>query len=295
MTTASSIAEVQDTRSSHNVAQRLRAVQEALVRLAAEPSLAALAADAPRELCGECGLDRAMLTSLHDGKLAFASAAHPGDPERELRFPLLARTTRINLLDCPPELEAVSTQRPVLVDDPAHQLGVFRPLVLETETSGYVVAPVVHPGGQTLGLLHADRFGGPPLDEIDREIVAIFAAGLGAVMRGVVVPPSARLAEGFAEVVRNAAAVPGGWAWAPQAGALSELTAREREVLDLLAIGASNQTIAETLVVSEATVKSHVRGVLRKLEAANRTEAVARYHGLVGGAFGAPTSSWPAS
>ncbi len=285
MTTASSIVDVLEARGSETPARRLRAAREALAGLASEPNLAALVADAPRELCAECGLDRAMLTSLHDGKLAFASAAHPGDPERELRFPLLARTTRINLLDCPPELEAVTTQRPVLVEDPQHELGVFRPLVIETETSGYVVAPVVH-GRQTLGLLHADRFDGPPLDEFDRELVSIFAMGLGAVMRGVSVPATGRLAEGFAEVVRHAAAVPGGWAWAPQAGALSELTGREREVLDLLTIGASNQTIAETLVVSEATVKSHVRGVLRKLEAANRTEAVARYHGLVGGAFG---------
>ena len=61
-----------------------------------------------------------MLTSLHHGKLAFASSAHPGDPEREVRFPMLARTTRINLVDCPPELEAFTTQRPVLVEDPQH-------------------------------------------------------------------------------------------------------------------------------------------------------------------------------
>jgi DNA-binding CsgD family transcriptional regulator len=286
MTTTATIADAQTARTAQTPAQRLRAVQEALARLASEPSLAALVADAPRELCTHCGLDRAMLTSLHDGKLAFASAAHPGNPEREIRFPMLARTTRINLVDCPPELEAFTTQRPVLVEDPQHSLGVFRPLVLETETSGYVVAPVVHGGGQTLGLVFADRFCGPPLDEFDRELVGVFATGLGAVMRGVEVSSASGLADGFAEVVRHAAAVPGGWAWAPQAGALSELTAREREVLDLLAVGASNQTIAETLFVSETTVKSHVRGVLRKLEAANRTEAVARYHGLIGGALG---------
>ena len=227
-----------------------------------------------------------MLTSLHDGRLAFASAAHPGNPERESRFPMLARTTRINLLDCPPELEAVTTQRPVLVDDPQNSAGVFRPLVIETKTAGYVVAPLVH-GGQTLGLVHADRFDyGPPLDELDAELVGVFAIGLGATMTGVAAPTAGRLADGFAEVVRMGAAVPGGWAWSPRAGALSALTAREREVLDLLAVGASNQSIADTLVVSETTIKSHVRGVLRKLEAANRTEAVARYHALVGGSLG---------
>ncbi len=48
----------------------------------------------------------------------------------------------------------------------------------------------------------------------------------------------------------------------------------------LLASGASNNAIAATLVVSEATVKTHVRGVLRKLDVANRTEAVACYHAL---------------
>ncbi len=285
MATSPSIVEAQEARVSLSAAQRLRAVQKALARLSAEPSLAAFVAGAPRELSLGCGLDRAMLTSLHDGKLAYASSAHPGDPERELRFPRLARTARVSLLDCPPELEAVTTQRPVLVDDPLNRLGVFRPLVVETATRGYVVAPVVHVG-QTIGLLHADRFHGPALDEFDAELVAVFAMGLGAAMRGVAVPAGGQLSEGFADVVRHAASVPGGWAWTPQAGALSELTAREREVLDLLAIGASNQTIAETLIVSEPTVKSHVRGVLRKLEAANRTEAVARYHSLVGGSRG---------
>ena len=286
MTTTATTADAHAKAFPQTPAQRLRAVQEALTRLASVPTLEGLVADAPRELCTHCGLDRAMLTSLHHGKLAFASAAHPGDPEREVRFPMLARTTRIKLVDCPPELEAFTTQRPVLVEDPQHSRGVFRPLVLETETSGYIVAPVVHGGGQILGMLFADRFAGPSLDEFDRELVSVFATGLGAVMRGVAVPSGGGLVDGFAEVVRHAAAVPGGWAWAPQAGVLSELTTREREVLDLLAIGASNQTIAETLVVSETTVKSHVRGVLRKLEAANRTEAVARYHGLVGGALG---------
>jgi len=58
---------------------------------------------------------------------------------------------------------------------------------------------------------------------------------------------------------------------------LSEpLTQRELEILRLLAVGASNQDIANQLVIALATVKKHVSNVLSKLGAHNRAEAVAR-------------------
>lgn len=56
-----------------------------------------------------------------------------------------------------------------------------------------------------------------------------------------------------------------------------ELTARQKEVLALVAEGLANRAIAQRLVVSETTIKSHLREILRRLDAANRTEAVARY------------------
>lgn len=55
------------------------------------------------------------------------------------------------------------------------------------------------------------------------------------------------------------------------------LTKRELEVLALIAHGAPNARIADKLTIAEATVKSHVRTILRKLHATNRTEAVSRY------------------
>ncbi len=57
---------------------------------------------------------------------------------------------------------------------------------------------------------------------------------------------------------------------------IEPLTARELEVLGLLAAGRSNRRIAAELVVTLDTVKKHVGRVLNKLGAANRTEAVAR-------------------
>jgi LuxR family maltose regulon positive regulatory protein len=74
--------------------------------------------------------------------------------------------------------------------------------------------------------------------------------------------------------VPDAAAVPG----TPEV-----LTSREIQVLRLVAAGASNADIAETLVVSIHTAKTHVRHVMTKLTARSRTEAVAlaRGHGLL--------------
>jgi DNA-binding NarL/FixJ family response regulator len=53
----------------------------------------------------------------------------------------------------------------------------------------------------------------------------------------------------------------------------SDLTPRELEVLDLVATGASNRQIAETLFVSERTARTHVSAILTKLDLVSRTQA----------------------
>jgi DNA-binding NarL/FixJ family response regulator len=57
-------------------------------------------------------------------------------------------------------------------------------------------------------------------------------------------------------------------------GANSDLTDRERQVLDLLVEGKSNREIGEKLSIADATVKCHVSNILVKLNAVDRTQAV---------------------
>jgi DNA-binding NarL/FixJ family response regulator len=57
---------------------------------------------------------------------------------------------------------------------------------------------------------------------------------------------------------------------------LEELTAREIEVLGLMAQGKTNQAIAKSLFITKATVKVHVRRIIAKLRVSDRTQAVVR-------------------
>jgi len=68
----------------------------------------------------------------------------------------------------------------------------------------------------------------------------------------------------------------------PHQAAVDELTGRELEVLGLIARGFNNREIAETMVISEKTVKTHVSSILGKLHLEDRTQAAiyALRHGL---------------
>lgn len=80
-----------------------------------------------------------------------------------------------------------------------------------------------------------------------------------------------------AEISRVLAAFPApGDPRTGQPALVEELTGREIEVLRLLALGLSNREMAERLVVSEGTVKTHVHHLIAKLNAQSRTQAVAK-------------------
>ena len=68
-------------------------------------------------------------------------------------------------------------------------------------------------------------------------------------------------------------AEPDGPAPGPQLTGLGSLTRREQDVLGFIARGHSNADMAEVFVISEGTVKTHVKRVLSKLELRDRTQA----------------------
>jgi DNA-binding NarL/FixJ family response regulator len=58
-----------------------------------------------------------------------------------------------------------------------------------------------------------------------------------------------------------------------KASKISDLTKREKEVLNELAKGKSNKEIASSLFITEKTVKTHVSNILAKLQLSDRTQA----------------------
>ena len=162
----------------------------------------------------------------------------------------------------------------------------------------YAVA-AVRLAGKTVGLLHADRAGGRlPLDQLDRELAALYAEGLAhvferAVLREQVQRRHAQLqsaAQWIGGQMRELATEEApGHARTLQGDdreAAAILTARELEVLRLVARGFSNRAIATALTLGEGTVKYHVKNILRKLRARSRTQAVSRYMRLYGDSEG---------
>ena len=242
---------------------------------------------APRFACQALELDRAMLLHISGNSIVSGTAWWGGDQIAASDFARFLRAAHPQLTSCPPEFEAVQRQLPILVTDAQKRDDVYRPLVHAARADAYIVAPMIR-GDRVIGLLHADRYpvAGRPLDELDRDLLWTFATGLAdlvdrAAGRGLQ-GNGWRPDDEPVEEMPLAAAV-GPSVASVSSGPLTLLTSREHEVLSLLAEGASNASIATRLVISEATVKSHVRHILRKLRAANRTEAVIRYQTLVAG------------
>lgn len=254
--------------------------------------------ETPRELvdaaCGEIRraghFDRVILSCVDGSHWVPRRASFDGAPGEADRFIEAQGAGGVRLQPALPEADVVRRQRPVLVADeqPA------APSIVEAlEGVAYVAAPV-RSAGRVLGMIHADRHAsGAGVDSLDLDVVWAFAEAFGpladsALLRRYVQTRRAvvrqrldhvsRLLEELAEAEVQFPVVRRIGAGHPTLSASgSDLTRREREVLGLMARGASNREIGETLYVAIGTVKGHVRNILRKLGAVNRAEAVSWY------------------
>ncbi len=269
----------------------LGALREALGRLRSVLDVRELGERAVRELCVSLGFDRAVLFQVEGEYLVAESAWFSGDPSWAAEFTALARRPEVRpkLDHMLLESEVIRRKRPMVVADPENDARTYKPLIRATQTQSYIAAPVM-PGGNVIAMLHVDRYmSGQKVTESDGELLWTFAEGFGYAYERMRL--LSRLRRHAAELAQS-----GGMpVMAPPAlsslaghpptpdttDAASPLTAREAEVIKLVGAGATNNEIAIALVISESTVKSHVKHILRKLGASNRAEAVSRHLGMM--------------
>jgi LuxR family transcriptional regulator, regulator of acetate metabolism len=257
---------------------------------------------APRALAEGSALERVVLSRVRDGAMHVEAVHVAGEPEQAAVA--LGRLAGAPVRLAPPliEVEILRRRRATVVS--GAQLGdrAHRPLATVMGWSSYVATAVVV-RGEPVALLHADRGRSGTVDALDRDVLWEFADGVAQAHDG------ARLALALAEEraqlrrllrwleIRAAELedgsldpfgpepdlLPGSEPADPttplddRAAFEGVLTRRELDVLRLLVAGCSNREVGERLVLSPGTVKFHVNSILRKLGAANRAQAVARY------------------
>jgi DNA-binding CsgD family transcriptional regulator len=273
-----------------------------------------LLAQAPRALCDGTAFDRAIVSAIADGALQGRAAYFAADPEAG--EDVLARLgfEPIRLEHRLVESDALRRRRATLVSNAAVNPRVDPRIAAALDVGSYIAAPLIS-GGSVIGMLHAARAEARTLDVLDRDVLWEFATVLSQIHESAELrrrlrrerdelrrflewlnARSVSLADApitFAAYL-NTEPVPAVLAPAITATTTASaarddrlvfaglLPRRELDVLRLLADGCTNRTIADTLVLSQTTVKFHTGNILRKLRVANRAEAVARYLTMLG-------------
>ena len=287
-------------------ARRLGDASAAVRRLGATATSAQLVDQACEQLIHRCGFGRAVLSRV-DFEAWRPWMAHFTGTAADGSWFAEWVDRPIPLDDLVLETQVFTEHRPAVVLD-TRDPRVYRPIIVDAgRSTSYVVAPVVL-AGEVVGFFHADHAPGPRRSGlVDRSVLWTFAQGFSLAYERLVLADRVQAqrerlhaALGSAEALIATPGLALDLAWMPgEDGHLrteeehigeraaapdrppdEELTDREGEVLRLLAVGATNAQIADQLVVSESTVKTHVRHILRKLRAVNRAQAISRYLGV---------------
>jgi LuxR family transcriptional regulator, regulator of acetate metabolism len=301
--------QVQRELVEQRLVQRLEAldrVRAALGRLRELGPVSEILRRAATELSDSSGLDRVLLSRVEDAQLIPVHAHFRDDAAGAERAVDELREAPLVLEYPVIETELMRRRRATIVSNAGSNPRVLRPPIPVREGISYVAAPVVLDGA-AIGFFHGahvDRH----VESLERDAVWAFADGFAQVFERAVLrrrvreqrrqlrelvawtdAMAAELSEGAIEL--EVESEPAGAAVRPAAIPASGvegsrlddlLTRRELDVLKLMARGDSNKAIATELVVSEGTVKFHVKNILRKLSAANRVEAASRYMQLTG-------------
>lgn len=253
---------------------------------------------APVRVCRDLSFGRALISTI-SGSVWLPQHLHiEEDRGPETRdFEEFVDGARIPLSEAPMETELIRRRTPTLVPDPLSDKRTHKRLVGVARSWGYVAAPITL-RGKAVGMLHADRPQNRGLITLDDlELLATFAECLSIILESAILQDRMqrqvkRATDAYAQVVSMLDDGDTELTWAPHplgpartsprhpqspppGSAL--LTSREREVLAHLATGATNAQIARNLVVSEATIKSHLKQISRKLGTSSRAAAVAAY------------------
>jgi DNA-binding CsgD family transcriptional regulator len=293
-----------------DLALRLRAcerVRQAVDTLAQLGPVSQVIDHCAVEAAEAADLDRLLLSRIERGALVVerlhlraASADGDGDGDGDAMLAELRRSAvRLSypLLEC----ELLRRRQARLVDDIDRSQPNRYAFHATMDWAAYVAVPIVV-DGSVVGFLHGDRASGRrPPTQLDADALEHFASGFALVFERAVL--RRRLRDQRREIRRIAT-----WAEA-RTGELSDsaidlsaehaeeqdrgaathamltedgdlgvhLTAREVDVLRLMADGMTNADIARALFVSQGTVKFHVKNILRKMQAANRADASSRY------------------
>lgn len=266
-----------DTHAALVAAPDLRSLDEALVWMA-------------RVLVDHLRFDRVMVLRTGTHHLALTGTAFSEQPDLALEAQHNAERHPVELRADSLEREMMRRRAPALVV-PVGDARAWHPITDQLRTPAYVAAPV-EAFGRTVATLHADaHFAGRRVDATDRVAIGVFAQACRSVTeRALLVEEIERLrasarrnaehllALTAPDPVENIGSAVASIA-SPDDATVPEahpaLTPRENEVLALMSRGATSQEIARRLVLSSGTVKTHARGILRKLGASTRAEAVA--------------------
>lgn len=262
----------------------------------------------PAALC-RLGFDRAMVSRVEESTWVVERFYSDKDTEWAAQITAFAQQAPQRLSPSLFETEMVRRKAPVLVKEAQRDIRVSRPMAEVTQSNSYVAAPIM-PDGKVIGFLHADRYHQDrEVNTFDLEVLSYFSELFGQILErtlllerldslrdsvgtltdalngtvtdcrraAIDMSPAGTPTPSSFNVSLQAATTSLRSASSATAAPDTVLTARELEVLELMATGDTNARIATRLVISEGTVKSHVKHILRKLGAANRAEAVCRW------------------